>query len=226
MTGDAARLPPARVRTRRPRDGVGSPVTALNLDSRALLGPAPVTALEDRALYEMRLASLLDDLAPADAIERMWVKDIADLDWEVDRLKRAKVVAIAMAEEGVLAKLFKSMPVADGGRAMELTGGDRAEAADYLTARARAQDGADELTQCALDYSGQRIRLALAKFGLSEAHTGGAALLDVLDTVERLDRLIQIAGRRRDAVIRDLDRRRGDRAVLVTSPSRRAGPGV
>lgn len=226
MTGDAARLPPARVRTRRPRDGDGSPVMAPNLHSRALLGPAPVTALEDRALYEMRLASLLDNLAPADAIERMWVKDIADLDWEVDRLKRAKVVAIAMAEERALAKLFKSMPVADGGRAMELTGGDRAEAADYLTARARAQDGADELTQSALDYSGQRIRLALAKFGLSEAQTGDVALLQVLDTVERLDRLIQIAGRRRDAVIRDLDRRRGDRAVLVTSPSRRAGPGV
>ncbi len=226
MTGDASRLPPARVRTRRSLGGDGSSAPAPTIDPRALLGPAPVTALENQNLYEMRLASLLDDLAPADAIERMWVKDIVDLDWEVDRLKRAKAVAIAMAEEGALAKLFKSMAIADGSRATELAGGDRAEAADYLAARARAQSGADELTQYALEYSGQRIRLALAKFGLSEAQIGDAALLQILETVERLDRLIQIAGRRRDAVIRDLERRRGDRAVTVTSHARRGRPGV
>jgi hypothetical protein len=161
---------------------------------------------------------MIYELGPTDAIERMWVKDIVDLQWDIDRARRAKAAAIPMAERGALAKAIDSIAAGDADRAMELAGGAKAQAASFLTTRWAAKNPDDASAQELLAFSAQPIKRALGSAGLSEAQSGDLAFLEALRTVERLDALIHTYSRRRDAILRDLERRRGDRASRVSPP--------
>ena len=57
-------------------------------ESQVLFGPPALLSAESPAEY-WRLYSLLQaELAPADVIEKMWLRDLVDLQWEVRRWRR------------------------------------------------------------------------------------------------------------------------------------------
>lgn len=192
-----------------------SPV-ALSTEDRSLLGPPPVTIFEDAEHYERLLQRLVADVKPKDVVELVWVKDVADLTWEVMRLQRAKAVAIAMAQQEALVWLAEVTTDSVDTRAQEMNGGVRAIAAAYLSAELDASVVADPKAFASYRAMARApIQGALAKLQLSEDQIGDAALVQSVGTVERLDRLILISSRRRDAVIRDLERRRSDLAARL-----------
>jgi len=164
---------------------------------------------------------MIHELAPADVVERLWVKDIVDLQWDIDRARRAKAVAISLAEQDALVKALDASATGDT-RVRDMSGGSRAQAADYLMLRSRSRDPNDAVTSELFPFSEQPIRQALSMSGLTVAQSGEAAFLEALRNIERLDHLIHTYSRRRDSIIRDLERRRADRAVRV-SPSRDRG---
>src|SRR5262245_32372704 len=57
---------------------------------RDLLGPAPVLSTEDPKRYERILNNFARCVQPRDFIEWMWVRDLADERWEIERLRRFK----------------------------------------------------------------------------------------------------------------------------------------
>ena len=215
MSGLPRPRPRARSRTLsqdRPPDASA----VLTPDDRDLLGPPPVTVFEDAEHYERLLRRLVADVAPQDVIELVWVKDVADLTWDVMRLQRAKVVAIAVAQEEALNWLVEVTEAPDDTRARDMSGGVRTIVADYLSAPLSAAASSDPQASAELAAIAKApIHLALAKLGLSEREIGDAALVQAVGGVERLDRLILISSRRRDAVIRDLERRRADLAARL-----------
>jgi len=56
----------------------------------ACLGPPPVIEGEDADAYEQLLAMVIEVVKPVDIMDWFWVRDIADLQWEILRLRRAK----------------------------------------------------------------------------------------------------------------------------------------
>ena len=64
---------------------------------RELLGPSPLTSLEDAAAYERILAQVAQAVSPKDVMEWVWVKELVDLGWEAGRARRAIAVCIALA---------------------------------------------------------------------------------------------------------------------------------
>ena len=54
----------------------------------AWLGPPPLFEGGDAAAYDERLARIAEAMKPEDIFVELWARDIADLDWEVSRLRR------------------------------------------------------------------------------------------------------------------------------------------
>ena len=54
------------------------------------LGPSPLIKGEDSAAYDDFLVRIRGVLRPADVIEEIWARDVADLTWDVVRLRRLK----------------------------------------------------------------------------------------------------------------------------------------
>jgi hypothetical protein len=60
-------------------------------DIEELWGEPALLSFEDPEIYRKLLLKILADVKPTDAIEWMWLKDIADHSWEIRRLRRLKV---------------------------------------------------------------------------------------------------------------------------------------
>ena len=65
------------------------PFVAHSLDE--FLGPLPLLEGEDRAEYQGLLDEVRRQVAPADSIEQIYIRDIVDLTWELMRARRIKV---------------------------------------------------------------------------------------------------------------------------------------
>src|SRR5215470_19409233 len=67
-----------------------------------VLGPALLIGSESGDAYDELLARIRAVVAPADMLEEIWVRDVADLAWEVSRLRRIKAHLMqACAHEGL-----------------------------------------------------------------------------------------------------------------------------
>lgn len=224
MSSDSALpRPRSRIRSRNTSQGPSAGASVvLTAEDRSLLGPAPVTIFEDAERYEQLLSRLVAEVRPQDIIELVWVKDVADLTWEVARLQRAKGVSIAVAQEEALNWMVELTGVPGESQARDMSGGVRAIVADYLSAPLSAASSHPQASAELMAMAKTPVLLALSKLGLSEREIGDAALVQALGAVERLDRLILISSRRRDAIIRDLERRRADLAARLARAAAQA----
>jgi hypothetical protein len=154
---------------------------------RKLLGPAPLLRWESPERYERVLASMAQAVDPTDWIEWVWTKDLVDLGWEAARARRAQATAVGLAYEKALAHLM-------GGRRDCLIG------ARHHVRIARLSSGdQDEL---------RAFRETLEGMGLSSEAAGDTAYLLAMADIEPLGVIIARCETRRDAVLREMDRRR------------------
>ena len=76
---------------------------------RVLFGPPALLPGESLAEY-WRLYSLLQaDIAPADVIEKMWLRDLVDLQWEVRRWRRLSNEFLSSSKYDGLDKILSSL---------------------------------------------------------------------------------------------------------------------
>src|SRR5262249_44124612 len=79
-----------------------SPAAPTRPPCRALLGPRPLIDGEDGTNYDVILERISADVAPADFVEEIWVRNVVDLVWESGRLGRLKSQLLhAAAHEGL-----------------------------------------------------------------------------------------------------------------------------
>jgi hypothetical protein len=79
-----------------------SPAAPTRPPCRALLGPRPLIDGEDGTNYDVILERISADVAPADFVEEIWVRNVVDLVWESVRLRRLKSQLLhAAAHEGL-----------------------------------------------------------------------------------------------------------------------------
>ena len=175
-----------------------SPTAPARTPSLALLGPRPLIDGEDGTNYDVILERISADVAPADFVEEIWVRNVVDLVWDSVRLRRLKSQLLQAAAHEGLERLLAS--VIDWMRAGQLS---------------RKWALGDE------EAMGEVERL-LGRAGLTFDAVMAQTLAARIDDVERIDRMVIIAEARRDAVLREIRSRR----LAFGQALRRAGEAI
>ena len=167
---------------------------------QVLFGPPALLPGESPAAY-WRLYSLFQaDLAPADVIEKMWLRDLVDLQWEVRRLRQLGNEFLSLSKHFGLDEILGSLQPYDGST-MELK-------RNWMR-----RDPA------AIAKVTRLLHLA----GLTEDAILAQTLAVKLDVIDRIDRMTFQAERRRDLAIQQIERRREDVAARARAAVKRAG---
>jgi hypothetical protein len=175
-----------------------SPPAATRTGCRALLGPRPLIDGEDGTNYDTILKRISSDVAPADFVEEIWVRNVVDLVWESVRLRRLKSHLLhAAAHEGLNQVLTPML--------------GRLDAHDLSGRWASADEEAVGEVEQLLGQAGLTIDAVMAQ-----------TLAARIDDVERIDRMVIIAEVRRDAVLREIRSRR----AAFGQALRRAGQAI
>src|SRR5260221_14588000 len=177
---------------------LASPPAPARTPCRALLGPRPLIDGEDETNYDVILERISADVAPADFVEEIWVRNVVDLVWDSVRLRRLKSQLLqAAAHEGLERVLTP------------LTAWDKA---DKLS---RKWASGDEEAMC-------EVERLLGQAGRPIDDGMAQTLAARIDDVERIDRMVIIAEARRDAVLREIRSRR----LAFGQALRRAGEAI
>jgi len=167
-----------------PGAALASPPAPTRTPCLALLGPRPLIDGEDGTNYDVILERISADVAPADFVEEIWVRNVVDLVWDSVRLRRLKSQLLQAAAHEGLERLLASV-------------------IDWMQAGPLARKWAlgDE------EAMGEVERL-LGRAGLTFDAVMAQTLAARIDDVERIDRMVIIAEARRDAVLREIRARR------------------
>src|SRR5262249_8981753 len=174
-----------------------------------LFGSPVLLAGEDDAAYHELLSRVRTAISPVDIIDEMFIADVVSLEWEILRWRRLK--SSLMQTQGLEAReqfLSRDEPDADD-KVNQILASINLDMDDVLkSAQARK---AGELAQDYLQRKQGAIKLIdklLASAGSSIDALMVQALPMGLDKIERIDHLTTIAEPRRNAMLREIDRRR------------------
>ncbi len=172
-------------------------------DLGALFAKRPLILGETEANYDELLSQITAAVKPSDAIEVLWIRDVVDLMWESQRLRRLKANLLMNAGKQALANLLlntKETGQVNGNRVMTIP--------ELVNAYAAGDPAAVVEVDRVLLERGQDADSLMAQ-----------ALAKRLDDVERLDRMIAGADARRNKALSELERRRDSfaRRLRVTA---------
>jgi hypothetical protein len=168
-------------------------------ESQVLFGPPALLLAESPTEY-WRLYSLFQaDFAPADVIEKMWLRDLVDLQWEVRRWRRLSSEFLSSSNHFGLDKILGSLQPYDGSE-MELK-------RNWM-----------RRDPTAIAEVSRLLNLA----GLTEDAILAQTLAVKLDQIDRIDRMTFQAERRRDLAIQQIERRREDVAARARAAVKRS----
>jgi len=163
-----------------------------------VLGPALLIAGESGDAYDDLLARIRAAVEPADMLEEIWVRDVADLAWEVARLRRIKASLMrACAHEGLSTAL----------RSLEVR--------NYYVIASRWFAGDAEAARI--------VDAALAAAGLTIDAVTALTVSERIDEVERIEKMTNAAEERRDGMLRELEGRRAELAARLKLALNEAG---
>jgi hypothetical protein len=160
-------------------------------DLGSLFAKRPLLLWEDEADYDELLSKVTAAVAPGDIIEAMWVKDITDFTWEVQRLRRLKAELLIQASQGVLEDLLRSIPGAGLIKGVQYT-------IPSLLASYRA----------GLKEAAVEVERILTNNGIDADNLAAQALSIKLSEVERIERLLAGIEARRNRILGEIYRRR------------------
>jgi hypothetical protein len=170
---------------------------------REVLDDPPLMRGEDEAAYQRLVGQLGVESGAATAVDWLLVKDVADLTWQIARLRRWVNAYTASKEREGLANAVFPLIV------------HRVDGA-HQTARALA----DDLYK---DAGGSEYREIMARHGVPARHIGAAyAFFDNLQSVTQAERMLMSLEHRRDRVIARIDARRAAFASALRAAARRA----
>ena len=205
-------------------DGAAN-LSATNLPSFAQVMPRSVLRWEEKGNYDALLARISATLRPADVMEEMWTRDVADLVWQIFRLRRMKDTLVDEASYRGLAEVLRprmsSVPRPDG---VEPNQDWAKRCLSVLVQRWAADPNAVAGT----------VQAALAKAGLRLDAVEAKTFELLIDKMEQFDRMTMMIERRRNSIVRDIARYRTEfsqqaqRAIdaeVASAPSRAAHEG-
>jgi hypothetical protein len=178
----------------------------------ALFGSPVLLEGEDAATYKALRARIYAAINPVDINDKFFVDDLISLEWEVLRWRRLKWSLIktrgyAVLRDHLSRLLDRDLSQEEIAFFIEEC---RLKEADIRKAAQKKNQG-EELAQRYRQHDPVAVRIVdtmLACEGRTVDSLMAEALADNLDDIERIDRLATIAETRRNACLREIDRRR------------------
>ena len=174
-------------------------------DVEALLGLPPILRNEDVATYKQLRSRVAEAVAPTDFIEWLWLRDVVDLSWEIQRLRRFKALLIDLKIEARVAP-----PQGGDGLLRSAQPPLHYGLGTYIDPPEDREEKARERQEKQREEQAKRREALLDHYRkLAATEIGAAGLfLESLGRYEQLDKLIDSAESRRNAVLRDIEKRR------------------
>jgi hypothetical protein len=155
-----------------------------------LFGQRHLVLGEKTELYDALSARIVSAVHPEDIVEWFWVKDITDLLWEIQRLRRFKAATINNGRKAALRALFRIV-IEDGQLSVpELYKKGQGLAHEFTSGEGKAKKDLQSL---------------LEKNGFDEHSVAAKAFSLGIEVLETVDRLLAAAELRRDRILREID---------------------
>src|ERR1700732_3959639 len=88
---------------------------------RELFGSPPLLSTEDRDAYSLLLSELALEILPHTISEWLWVRDLADLNWEILRTRRAIASLLNISfKQALFETLIRVLPRSEQMRASDV----------------------------------------------------------------------------------------------------------
>jgi hypothetical protein len=146
-----------------------------------IFGNPPVLSLEDRQAYDQLMARLALEWKPRNITEWMFVRDIADISWEIFRHRRAIANTFAVSFRWALERIFR----------------------DELDNFRKAEELAGAWFKGPKEQ--EQVKSELAKYGLSPDVIVAQCYSIKGDQLDKLHRLLALAEARRTAIMRNFN---------------------
>jgi hypothetical protein len=159
-----------------------------------LFGNPPTLPHEDNGAYYRLVEELTKATTPADLIDWMWIRQIADLTWDILRMQRTKTGVIQNSLHESLARMLDQR--------MDFRFDDHP--ADRSTVPGRRK--ASNYYLCPLVREEVESLFACEQVGKDVVYA--VAFADQIGTLEKIERLIAAAEARRDNALREIEERR------------------
>jgi hypothetical protein len=163
---------------------VATATAAVPRHIREIFGEPPLLRSESRDAYDRLWSALALQFDPQEIMEWVWVRELADLTWEIVRIRRALTSLLNVTfKTGLRITLNAVMPLAR-----------------------TLPPEPDVLAESWYDVPAGKGKVGstLAKYGLSADAAEGEAFVWRLEQIERMQRLIISAERRRSLTMREL----------------------
>jgi hypothetical protein len=151
---------------------------------RTAFGPPALIDGENAAVYDELAAGIAAHVKPIDILEEMWVHDIIEHSWNMERLRSLKMSLMRVTAFKGLATVLE--PMMDSTDAAKLALEWYAEDPSAIKA----------------------VNNNLASAGLSMNEVMAQTFVNNIDSIERIDRMIENLEKRRNAALREVDRHR------------------
>lgn len=173
--------------------GQGTPEICIHpRDLGSLFAKRPLVLGEAEADYDELLSKVTLAVRPANAIEAILVKDVVDLMWESQRLRRLKASLLMTAAKQALIRHLRTLRDLDTGKPV-------------------TPDGAELTAICCLqgdEESVKEVKEILSDHGLDFDSVMAEALSNELAKVDTIDRMIAAADARRSKALTEIERSR------------------
>jgi hypothetical protein len=172
---------------------------------RWLCGDPPVLSSEKRKDYEALFSGMADSVKPTDSVEWIWLRDIVDHTWEIRRLRRFKCLLI---EVGIVHQHPTQHPFPRHNAKPERKVSDLEVArriAFILDRGARLVQLENNKKEEEASEKPKRARKPKKRPSEADAVQ---AFRQCINDYQTIDRLLSSAEDRRNAVLREIDRRR------------------
>lgn len=156
----------------------------------ALLPPLPLLITESEDEFDRLREAFDQELKPQGVVEQMYVADIAQLTWEIIRLRRCKAGIINVASLQALEELLTQLLWVPG---------DWVEDKAKRLARMWFLDQADK----------KQVKQLLKNFQLDETAIEAEAVRRTIDQLEQIERLLASSESRRNKALRRIAEYRG-----------------
>jgi len=162
-----------------------------------ILEQRPLITGEEPADYDDLLAHIATAVKPKDAVEWIWVKDVVDLVWEAQRLRRLRAALLMTARIMAMSDILRPLINQDNDimSLLAVVGDDTATktAKGWTRGETEAVEEAEEL----LEDHGLDIDAVMAK-----------AFVSHIKELEQIERMMTTAEIRRDKVLNEIENRR------------------
>lgn len=178
------------------------------------LGPYPVCFGESAQNYEQLRLGLVEFFAPSDPLENIYVRDMADADWQLQRVNRAKANCLSAIQTKAVHHVLLNI----GCRTATLPIHDK-ELAEELGEETQIWD-ADEIAYYyahQAEWARTVVAEALQKVGLTEDVFIAQAMSLRAAELERMDRSALWHQAARDQAMTNLARHRANKAAIRKS---------